>query len=79
MRPSEAGGGRREGTGVLFERAESLVQVPQRLVGEPRADLAREDQPPALVHPGQQGPDADARALGVGIAADHDLLLAGCT
>src|SRR6185369_6099828 len=33
-------------------------------------------QSPALVHPGQQGPDADARALGVGVAADHDLLLA---
>src|SRR4030095_14916737 len=76
VRPSETGGRWREGTGVLFEPAESLVQFPQRLVGEPPADLARVYQSLTLLPPGQQGPDADTRALGVGIAADHDLLLA---
>ena len=55
VRASEARGRRREGRGVLFERAESLVQVPQRLVGEAGADLARVD---AVARPRRPRPAA---------------------
>ncbi len=75
VRPPEAGGRRRERGGFLLERLEPLVEVAQRLVGEARADLARVHEPPVVVHPRQQRPETDARALGIGEAADHDFLL----
>src|SRR3954447_10388712 len=64
-----------EGRLVRLERVELLAQVRQRPGVEPGADLAGVAQDAVLVVADEQRAEADARALRLGEAADHDLLL----
>ena len=63
-----------EGVGLPAQLVEPPAEVEQDLAGVAGADLARVAEPVALVIADEQGPEADARALRVGPAADDELL-----
>src|SRR6185503_19982212 len=65
-----AGEGRRRN----FQRVEPRAQVEQQPGVEAGADLAREHEIVAVVVANEQRAEADARALRIGEAADHQLL-----
>src|SRR5262249_6415353 len=60
---------------LLLELAQPLLEIAEHPVVEAGADLAGVDEAAVVVDAPEQRTDPDARALRLGVAADHDLLL----
>ena len=72
--PRPAGVPASNGDESLSKRLEPLPEPLQLGAVEARADLGHVDEPPAVVDPDVKGAEAGPSALGIGVAADHELL-----
>src|SRR5579862_9020962 len=56
----------------LFKQLQARAQAAQHLGVEPGSDTSRVDEFSLLVIPQKQGSEADPRAFGLGVSADHE-------